>query len=225
MIQLSTSEISFKDLDVIHICKPSLKNSYISVNEDSKVILKTSKVSRSYINNLLLEKEDWIRKQIFKREENPPVKINLEDEVLLFGELYSIDSDIALELRLLLNKLRKPSQKNIIRCYDDFYKIFSQSYLTSRTEYYAQVMNLNYKEIKLKKMRSRWGSCSSLKTITFNTNLVKLQKDQIDYVVVHELAHLVHMNHSKRFHTLVQNYFPDASRVRKEIRSRQKFTL
>jgi predicted metal-dependent hydrolase len=225
VIQLSTSEISFKDLDVIHICKPSLKNSYISVNEDSKVILKTSKVSRSYINNLLLEKEDWIRKQIFKREENPPVKINLEDEVLLFGELYSIDSDIALELRLLLNKLRKPSQKNIIRCYDDFYKIFSQSYLTSRTEYYAQVMNLNYKEIKLKKMRSRWGSCSSLKTITFNTNLVKLQKDQIDYVVVHELAHLVHMNHSKRFHTLVQNYFPDASRVRKEIRSRQKFTL
>jgi predicted metal-dependent hydrolase len=225
VIQLNTSEIVFKDLDIVHICKPSLKNSYISVNEDSKVILKTSKVSSLYINNLLLEKEDWIRKQLFKREQNPPVKINLEDEVLLFGELYSIDSDIALELRLLLNKLRKPTQKNVLRCYDDFYKIFSQSYLTSRTEYYAKIMNLNYKEIKLKKMRSRWGSCSSLKTITFNTNLVKLKKDHIDYVVVHELAHLVHMNHSKRFHTLVQSYFPNASRVRKEIRNRQNFTL
>ncbi|MDA3909329.1 MAG: SprT family zinc-dependent metalloprotease [Sulfurimonas sp.] len=225
MTQLNTSEISFKDLDVIHICKPSLKNSYISVNEDSKVVLKTSRVSQFYIENLLLEKENWIRKQLFRREQNPPVQINLEDEVLLFGEVYSVDADEASELRALLNRLRKPNQKNILRCYDDFYKIFSQNYLSSRTQYYAQLMNLNYKEIKLKKMRSRWGSCSSQRVITFNTGLIKLTKEQIDYVVVHELAHLVHMNHSKRFHTLVQNYFADATRVKKDIKNRQNFTF
>lgn len=222
---MNTNEISFKDLNIIHICKPSLKNSYISVREDSKVVLKTSKVSHSYIEKLLLEKESWIRNQLLKREQNPPIQINLEDEVLLFGEIYSVDADEASELRTLLNRLRQPNQKNILRCYDDFYKIFSQKYLNSRTEYYAQIMGLNYKEIKLKKMRSRWGSCSSAKVITFNTQLVKLEKEQIDYVVVHELAHLVHMNHSKHFHAIVQKYFADATRVRKNIRSRQNFTF
>ncbi|WP_262823912.1 M48 family metallopeptidase [Sulfurimonas gotlandica] len=225
MIQLTTSEISFKDLNIIHICKPSLKNSYISIREDLKVVLKTSKVSRSYIEKLLIEKEGWIRKQLFKREQNPPIQINLEDEVLLFGEVYSVDADESTELRNLLHRLRKPNQKNILRCYDDFYKIFGKSHLGSRLEYYSQIMDLNYKEMKLKKMRSRWGSCSSDRVITFNTQLIKLEKEQIDYVVVHELAHLVHMNHSKDFHNLVKNYFPDAMRVRKEIRSRQNFTF
>lgn len=222
---MTTSEINFKDLNVIHITKPRLKNSYISVNENSKVVLKTSRVSQSYIENLLLEKESWIRKQLLKREQNPPLQINIEDEVLLFGEVYSVDADEASELRTLLNRLRKPNQKNILRCYDDFYKIFSQNHLTSRTQHYSQIMGLNYKEIKLKKMRSRWGSCSSDKVITFNTQLVKLKKEQIDYVVVHELAHLVHMNHSKYFHDLVESYFPDSKRVKKDIKNRQNFTF
>jgi predicted metal-dependent hydrolase len=222
---LTTNEISFKDLNVIHIEKPRLKNSYISVNEDSKVVLKTSRVSQSYIQNLLLEKESWIRKQLFRREQNPPLQINLEDEVLIFGEVYSVDTDEASELRTLLNRLRKPNQKNILRCYDDFYKIYSQNYLTLRTEHYAQIMGLNYKEIKLKKMKSRWGSCSSEKVITFNTQLVKLKKEQVDYVVVHELAHLVHMNHSKSFHDLVESYILDSKRVRKDIKNRQNFTF
>jgi len=222
---LNTNEISFKDLNIIHITKPSLKNSYISVNEDSKVVLKTSKVSRSYIENLLSEKESWIRKQLFKREQNPPIKINLEDEVLLFGDIYSVDADEASHLRTLLHRLRKPNQKNILRCYDDYYKTYGLSYLTSRVQYYSDMMNLDYKEIKLKKMRSRWGSCSSQKVITFNTQLMKLKKEQIDYVVVHELAHLVHMNHSKSFHSLVEKYFPNSQKVRKELKNRQHFTL
>ncbi len=175
----ATSELKFKDFDVIHITKSRLKNSYISVNENSKVILKTSKVSQSYIENLLLEKENWIRKQLFKREQNPPLQINLEDEVLLFGEVYSIDTDEALELRTLLNRLRQTNEKNILRCYDDFYKIFSQNYLSVRTQHYAKIMGLSYKEIKLKKMRSRWGSCSSHRVITFNTQLVKLKKSRL----------------------------------------------
>nr|WP_321265620.1 SprT family zinc-dependent metalloprotease [uncultured Sulfurimonas sp.] len=225
MIRLITNEIKFKDFDVIHIIKPRLKNSYISVNEDLKIVLKTSKVSKFYIENLLIEKEQWIRKQLLKRKQNPPLQINLEDEVLLFGEIYSVDANEASELRTLLNALRKPYQKNILRCYDDFYKLYSKNYLTQRTQHYAKIMNLEYKDIKFKKMKSRWGSCSSDKILTFNTQLIKLKKEQIDYVVVHELSHLIHMNHSKNFHNLVERYLPDSKRVRKDIKNRQNFTF
>ena len=222
---MRTSEISFKDLSITHVYKKTLKNSYISVTKDAKVILKTSSTSKFYIETLLTKRESWIRKQLKKQEENPPIEIKLEDEVLFFGELCSVDIEEAEMLRNSLCRLRKPTKENILRCYDNFYKEYAKDYLTQRVEFYSKVMNLKYKELKFKKMKSRWGSCNSLKVITLNTNLLKLHKEQIDYVVVHELAHLVHMNHSKAFHTLVEAYFTDSLRVRKDIRERRLYSM
>lgn len=212
------SEIIFKDLSVEHICKPRLKNSYISVNHELKVILKTPKVSKFYIENLLLDKEQWIRKQLLKLSQNIPEKINLEDELLLFGEVYSVDVDEAVYLRQKLEKLRKSTKLNILKCYDDFYKHYSSEYLTPRVEYFADKMDLKFTTLKFRKMRSRWGSCSNTGIITLNCELVKVKKELIDYVIVHELAHLVHMNHSRDFHSFVDSYLAASKELRKELK-------
>ncbi len=212
------NEIIFKDLSIEHICKPRLKHSYVSVNHDLKVILKTPKVSKYFIDKLLLDKETWIRKQIYKLSQNLPPKISLEDEVLLFGEIFSIDIEEAVYLREKLQKLRKTSKSNILKCYDDFYKRYSVEYLPSRVEHFANKMDLKFNSLKFRKMRSRWGSCSSSRTITLNSELIKVKKELIDYVVVHELAHLVHMNHSKDFHSLVECYMPSSKALRRELR-------
>ena len=212
------SEIIFKDLSVEHICKPRLKNSYISVTHNMKVILKTPRVSKFFIENLLLDKEKWIRKQLLKLSKSTIKKINLEDELLLFGEVFSIDIEDATYLRQKLNRLRKNSQINILKCYDDFYKHYSSEYLIPRVEYFAHKMNLKFNTLKFRKMRSRWGSCSSKRVITLNSELIKVKKELIDYVIVHELAHLVHMNHSKDFHSLVELYLPLSKALRKELR-------
>ena len=213
------NKILFKDLEVEHICKPSLKNSYIRVNRDSKVVLKTPRVTERYINNLLEKKESWIREALLKTVVNRPKNVNLEDEVMLFGDVYSIDIDEAKELRKLLGRLKTSNESNILRCYDDFYKLYAKKYLTQRVEHFSNVMNLKYSEIKFRKMKSRWGSCSSKKVITLNSGLVKIKKELIDYVVVHELAHLVHMNHSKNFHDLVEKYIFNSKKIRKELKS------
>ncbi|MCK4737791.1 MAG: DUF45 domain-containing protein, partial [Sulfurimonas sp.] len=94
----------------------------MAVNRSGIITLKTSKVSNNYIQELLTKKETWIRKQLLHVEQNPPIQINLEDEVLLFGEAYSIDIDEAKELRLYLNKVKVPNKNNILKCYDNFYK-------------------------------------------------------------------------------------------------------
>ena len=212
------SEIIFKDLSIEHICKPKLKHSYISVNHDLKVILKTPKVSKFFIESLLLDKEQWIRKQLLKLSLNPQQRVNLEDEILLFGEIFSIDIEDAKYLRAKLNRLRKYSRVNILKCYDDFYKQFSLEYLIPRVEYFANKMDLKFSAIKFRKMKSRWGSCSNKRVITFNSELVKVKKELIDYVIVHELAHLIHMNHSKNFHSVVENYLPSSRVLRKELK-------
>ena len=152
-------------------------------------------------------------------ELNPPKNINLEDEVLLFGDVYSIDIDQAKELRVLLAKLRVIDDVNVQKCYDEFYKQYAKNYLVLRLDYYANIMNLKYKEVKFRKMKSRWGSCSSKGVITLNTQLIKIDKDLIDYIVVHELAHLIHMNHSRKFHDLVEIYMPGSKYLNNRLKN------
>ena len=222
----STNEIRFKDLTIEHVCKTTLKHSYISIKARTtesfshpKILLKTPNVSKKFIFNLLEEKETWIRSKLAQTKQRKPQTVNLEDEVLLFGEIYSIDVGEAEKLRELLQKNKTNSEANILKCYDTFYKEFSKVHIIPKVEYFSKLMGLEYEEIKFKKMRSRWGSCSSKKIITLNTNLLKIPNEYIDYVVVHELAHLVHMNHSKNFHALVLKYIPHATKIRKNFKN------
>lgn len=215
---MSTDKILFNDLEILHLCKPNLKNSYISVKKNGDITLKTPKVSGSYIDDLLLKKESWIRKQLKTAADNPPKTFNLQDEILLFGDVLSIDSDEALELRESLYKIDTSNTKSVLKCYDKYYSSYAKSYITQRAGHYAREMDLEYSALKFRKMKSRWGSCSSNRIITFNTELIKIDKKLIDFVVVHELAHLVHMNHSKRFHELVSMYVEDSRRLNQELK-------
>ncbi|WP_373070952.1 M48 family metallopeptidase [Sulfurimonas sp.] len=165
MIQSRTNKINHNGFEITHICKPRLKNSYISVSKDG-VLLKTPRVSDSYIKKLLLEKEQWIHKKLIELKSRIYVDKTLSDETI------------------------------------------AKEYLKSRVEYYSKLMGLKYSSLKFRKMKRRWGSCSSNRIITLNTYLYNTPQEQIDYVVIHELAHLVHMNHSKEFHRLVDKYMP-----------------
>lgn len=150
---------------------------------------------------------------------HPPIKVNLEDEVLLFGEIYSIDAPEALSLRKKLEKLKTSTPENIIKHYNSFYKNYAAEYISPKVQDFAKTMGLSYNTIKFRRMKSRWGSCSSSKVLTFNTELVKVKKELIDYVIVHELAHLTYMNHSKKFHDLVEKFYPDSKTYRKELKN------
>ncbi len=217
--QLNTSKINFNDLEILHLQKPTLKNSYISVKKNGEILLKTPKVSSAFVQKLLIQREPWIRKQLKNIESFNSLSINFQDEVLLFGEIFSIDSDEAEELRESLAKIDTSNEEAILKCYYRFYKSFATFYLTQRVEYFAEVMKLSFSEIKFKKMRSRWGSCSSRGVITLNIELVKIDKKLIDFIVVHELSHLVHMNHSKKFHAHVCEYIPEAKALNRELKA------
>jgi predicted metal-dependent hydrolase len=152
---------------------------------------------------------------------NQAQKVNLEDEVLLFGEVISIDSEPTLFLQKKLLKLKSSDEGSVLQAYDSFYKHVAKIYLPQRVAYYSSLMHLSFEELKYRKMRRRWGSCSATKVITFNTQLIKVQKELIDYVIVHELAHLKHMNHSKEFHALVEQYLPNSKHSRKSLKNIQ----
>ncbi len=88
----------------------------------------------------------------------------------------------------------------------DFLKKLIKKYINTRAKTISKKMNLTYNYIRFKSQKTVWGSCSSKKNLNFNINLVFFPPEVIDYVIIHELSHLVFMNHSKGFWNLVQKY-------------------
>ena len=169
-IQSLTHKIRFKEFEITHIVKKTLKNSYIQISKEAEVILKTPKVSNVFALNLLSQRETWIRKKILEIKKHPPIKVNIEDEVLLFGEIYSIDTPEASSLRKKLEKIRTTSPQSILKCYNSFYKEFANDFIVLRVIYFSQLMNLEYSDIKFRKMKSRWGVVTQKKYLLLILN-------------------------------------------------------
>lgn len=85
----------------------------------------------------------------------------------------------------------------------------ARTYLTAKTEEYSKIMGLKFGRITITGAKTRFGSCSSKGNISYSYRLMLYPEAAIDYVVVHELAHLVEMNHSRRFYAIVEKVLPD----------------
>jgi hypothetical protein len=93
-------------------------------------------------------------------------------------------------------------------------------YVGERVPYWESRMGLKASRVKLKLMVSRWGSCNpEKKSISLSSNLAHYPKECTDYVIVHELAHFVHPNHSDKFWELVRRYCPENSQIRRVLRA------
>ena len=89
------------------------------------------------------------------------------------------------------------------------YRNAAKDYFTKRVAYYHTLTGGVYHTITVRDQKSRWGSCSSRGTLSFNYRLMFAPPRVLDYVVVHELCHLTHMNHSKDFWNMVGQIMPD----------------
>lgn len=90
--------------------------------------------------------------------------------------------------------------------------------IPERVRKYAPLVGVTYGRITIRNQRSRWGSCSSKGNLNFNCLLMLFPDDVIDYVVVHELCHRKHMNHSAQFYAEVERVFPKYRRCQKWLK-------
>lgn len=92
---------------------------------------------------------------------------------------------------------------------EELYRREAREYFQDRIDHYATEMDVDPGRLELRNQRTRWASCSAQRTLSFNWRLVMAPSDVIDYVVIHELAHLQERNHTRRFWQLVKRYDPD----------------
>lgn len=108
-------------------------------------------------------------------------------------------------------RLRRENKAKYIipECDIPLYKKRAKEYLPERTMYWASRMGLSPSYVHITSAEKRYGSCNAKKGICFSYRLMAYPADVIDYVIIHELAHIVHFNHSAAFYALIEKYMPD----------------
>lgn len=163
------------------------------------------------IAHFVNEKENWIKNKqaiIKKRVAEKPKRQFLSGEIFLFlGKPYPLLIAERKRPALILSgcfELAEAKRKKASIVFTEWYKKQTLEVVGALVRQYAVQYGLNFKKIKVTGAKTRWGSCSSLGNLSFSWRLVMAPKEIIVYVVVHELAHLIHHNHGKKFWRFVE---------------------
>jgi predicted metal-dependent hydrolase len=117
-----------------------------------------------------------------------------------------------------LNKLQKLQKNYPQQNLQPINKKEAKTILTDRLNLLAQRYRFSYNRLYIRNQKTRWGSCSSKNNISLNMNLIRLPKELQDYVILHELVHTRHKNHSKKFWEEMDRYVGDGKKLRKEVK-------
>jgi hypothetical protein len=186
-------------------------------------------VTLGNIEKTILDHKDWIEKHRQKHLDLPkPPQLDFSEGALLpwLGELRPI-SWVTQQLSLFPPPdnalfILKTEQLELIDI-ENHYKTQAYPYLLERVEHYAHQVNKPTPTLKLTNAKGRWGSCSHKGVIRLNWRLFKTSPREIDYIIAHEVAHLIHFNHSQAFWDLVATICPNFQECQSELRIRDNF--
>lgn len=196
----------------IEIIRKNNKNTYLRV-KDGKIIVTTNYLtSLTTINKLIKNNTAFIDKALNKSNLKKE-----DDSFKLFGNSYDIIygfNDTEIDNNKIYTKDNKSLNKYLSKY---IYNIYEE-----RINYYYNLFeeNIPIPNLKIRKMTSRWGVCNIKNhNVTLNLELSKYNIECLNYVIVHELSHFIHPNHSKEFWLLVGKYYPNYKDIRKYLRN------
>lgn len=213
------------------VIRKNVKNINLRIDSEANVYISAPFNLEDYhIEMFIKSKKEWIDKNINKFEEYKKISKNLDtyennSYIFFFGNKYKLILKNGLKSIKFINSdiiitnsiLTKEEIKKII--YFDIYFIKAKKVFLDRLNYYLELMS-EKKDINLKisNIKSKWGLCIPQKReIRLNIDLIKKSLDEIDSVIVHEIAHLRHPNHSKNFYNEIDKYFKNYNEINKKL--------
>ena len=209
------------------IIKKKVKNINLNINKDNKITVSIpNKMSKQKAIEFVQEKSEWIMKKqkyynkfLIEKEDN---KFENKDTVYFLGKKYILEIKPSKENSIILKnnnieiyiKERYISDKSYIEnIYEKWLKEYSLKYLsiiTNKFQNNLEELGIPKPTITIRKLKSCWGKCCpSKKEIVYNSKLIKTPIECIEYVVLHELSHFKHPNHSKNFYSCIEKFMPD----------------
>ena len=204
----------------------------ISVKGEKIILLSPRLISTNFLYDILLKKKKWIIKKLKQQSELMDTnykKFIVNEHLLKFGKKKNISfkksiSDKVVEKGDIVEIYfaNKNDIENIIK---KWLREELECYINLRLKHYKKLMKVRYNSFHIKPYKSKLGSCSYNGKLAFNLKIIIMPKKVIDYILVHELCHLKHFNHSKDFWCLVEKYCPDFENQKKWIKRYQNSFL
>lgn len=196
----------------IQIIRKNNKNTYIRVKDSVIVVTTNYFVSTKKIEELINNNSSFLNNAL----DSSIKKIN-DDMFRLFGTIYDIIYGFP-STEISDNKIYTKDEKSFNKYLSKYiYNIFED-----RLNYWYNVFeeNIPVPNLKIRKMKSRWGVCNiKNKNVTLNLELSKFPLEALDYVIIHELSHFIHPNHSNSFWILVSKYCANYKEIRKKLKN------
>lgn len=225
-------EIKIQGIPII-VEKKKIKNLYLKVvPPDGKVIISAPKrMSQKVIEDFAVSKINWIQEKR-KKYEKQPKEIELQyisgENIYLWGSSYSLElrySNVCSKVMLLEERIviqvpmnSTPEQKE--RCLNEWYRIQLKERIPLLIAKWENRIGVQVQDWGVKNMKTRWGTCNtSAKRIWLNLQLAKKKPECLEYVVVHEMTHLLERNHNQRFYGFMDKFLPDWRNIKDELNS------
>jgi len=204
------------DLKLIRSNRKSLA---IEIKSNGEVVVRSPIFATDYhIHSFIAKNKKWIENKLLLVEKRAN-ELNIQKEgesgvyyffgiayVLEFRDTFPKTKVSLIDGKLALNSIHKGDLNNVLLKY---YKKIAREVFSERVALYSERLAISAPLIKLSSARKRWGSCSTRGNINLSWRLIKTPDFAIDYVVVHELCHLFHFNHSPAFYKLIESILPD----------------
>lgn len=181
---------------------------------------------QSHLDRLLAERAAWILGKLQEMQDRQPVSLAWVDGDIL----HYLGGELRLTLRQGSGRTVLQGDDLLVAVADVgdvgavqkkvqlWYRREAAAFFAQRVSHYSARMGLSVGRLTLSGARTRWGSCNSKGEIRLNWRLMQAPVSQIDYVVVHELAHIVELNHSSRFWAVVAEHYPGWQKARRDLR-------
>lgn len=176
----------------------------------------------------------WIKKNIEKMQKHEEVFTIFDEKTIFKTRRHELllkqlmvknitatikNNEIIVKYPLTVNVLDSEVQKIIRKGIVRAWRAEAKDYLIKRVDELAKEHFFEYKNITIKDLKSRWGSCSQDNNINLNLHLMRLSDEFVDYVILHELVHTIEKNHGRKFWTLFKEVFPDAIELDKKLKN------
>jgi predicted metal-dependent hydrolase len=202
----------------------------LSVSSDGTLIVRAPlRAPLLFIERFINDKKDWIQTTTAKVSSRPRAKKKefISGELFLYlGKQFplQVSNDVpkGVSLRADTFYLHSANQPKAQLAFTNWYKERAKEYLHARTALIAQKYGFEYRSIKISSALRRWGSCSAKGNLNFTWRLILTPESIIEYVICHELAHLRHHNHSKRFWDEVRSMYPNYTEARNWLRTNEQ---
>ena len=207
-------QIENTDYPIEIVRKKKNKNTYIRVKKDMIIQVTTNYfTSDKAIVKLIEENKDRIKKMLDMQQ----VKNENNKGFFYLGKKYDMVYVEYCEISFGKNKVFINKKTDINEWYKNQAKVLFKNRLEEIYKRFSR--NIPYPNLKIRKMTTRWGVCNvKTKTITLNLELIKRDIKYLDYVIIHELSHLIYANHSSCFWQLVEENMPEYKKYRKEMK-------